>query len=433
MPSQVPPFELLVAPGAATADLYPSWSDVTVDPSSRYRVRHFTYRRGKDTELDSVQPGTAAFELNNMDRLFDPMYSTGVFYGKHIANAQVWLKATISGTTYPMFRGYIQDVDLEYQGPTAAVATAACVDRQSSLAESKFTGSFSEELSGTRIFNVLAAAGLPTLTVGGTTGWKLGTSRLGTDTYLAANPVPLNDLDPGQAIVAAIDATEQSVTQHINAVVASDPGLFFFDGNGLAVFRDRSRYTPDPDAAVFTLTDDPSLEDATHLVYSDIKLSYGKSIVKNDVTVKDATGGEVRNWDLVSMDSFDTRALSVDTWLRPVSEVPDGWHLCNWYLKSLKDERVRIKSVKLNGTSLAVLARILSIEVGDRVVATRTPHGATPLETLTQDSVVEGISVEGTPSVWSAELLLAPLFTVTGGGWVLGTSTLSNDTRLVYA
>src|SRR5262245_41231788 len=82
----------------------PSWDDV-----SAY-VEGFSFRRGRNHELDQAQAGTATLTLDNRDRRFDPA-ATGYTAGPYGANVlpmrRCRIQATYSAVTYDLFHGYI--------------------------------------------------------------------------------------------------------------------------------------------------------------------------------------------------------------------------------------------------------------------------------------------------------------------------------------
>lgn len=90
---------------AMTVEFYinNAWVDV-----SQY-VRSGSTRIGRRDELDTFQPGTISLEVDNRDRRFDPLNTSGPYYG-HLYPApavQVRVRATWSATTYDVFNGYI--------------------------------------------------------------------------------------------------------------------------------------------------------------------------------------------------------------------------------------------------------------------------------------------------------------------------------------
>lgn len=81
--------------------LAPTWTDVTS------YVREISVNRGRTDELQNFDAGTASVTLDNRDRRFDPFHTTGPYYGKLLPRRQIRITGTVSGTTYPVYRGFI--------------------------------------------------------------------------------------------------------------------------------------------------------------------------------------------------------------------------------------------------------------------------------------------------------------------------------------
>jgi len=92
----------------------PAWIDVTG------RVRSWSFSRGRSTELEAFEAGTATLELDNQDRLFDPSYASS------IANVmdQVWIRAEFNGDMIDLFKGYVESIDLQWPAPGMSDALA---------------------------------------------------------------------------------------------------------------------------------------------------------------------------------------------------------------------------------------------------------------------------------------------------------------------
>jgi len=80
--------------------LSPTWTEITTS------VRSMSIDRGRSDDWGTFS-GSATVELNNRARLFDPFYTSGTYYGKLLPRRQIKIEATYGGTTYPVFRGFI--------------------------------------------------------------------------------------------------------------------------------------------------------------------------------------------------------------------------------------------------------------------------------------------------------------------------------------
>jgi hypothetical protein len=78
----------------------PTWTDITSS------VRSMFTDRGRSDDWGTFS-GSATVVLNNRERLYDPFYTSGTYYGKLLPRRQIKIEATYGATTYPVFRGFI--------------------------------------------------------------------------------------------------------------------------------------------------------------------------------------------------------------------------------------------------------------------------------------------------------------------------------------
>jgi hypothetical protein len=99
------PYPTAIVEVAFTSGPYvtsPTWTDVTA------YVREITVRRGRASEVENFEAGTATVVLDNRDRRFDPFYTSGPYYGNLLPRRQIRIRATNNGTDYDVFRGYVE-------------------------------------------------------------------------------------------------------------------------------------------------------------------------------------------------------------------------------------------------------------------------------------------------------------------------------------
>jgi hypothetical protein len=93
-----------IAFGYTPADATPVYTDVTAYVMASRGVNIST---GRSSELDTYQPGTASFVLNNSGRRFDPTYASSPYVNQIRPRLPVKITATYSAVTYDLFRGFI--------------------------------------------------------------------------------------------------------------------------------------------------------------------------------------------------------------------------------------------------------------------------------------------------------------------------------------
>lgn len=99
-----------------------TWTDVT-----SYLQAANTHA-GRSNELARFDAGTASFTLKNSDRRFDPLYSSGPYYGDILPGKRIRFTATWSATSYPIWQGFINSWRQQYAQPRAAAVVLDCTD-----------------------------------------------------------------------------------------------------------------------------------------------------------------------------------------------------------------------------------------------------------------------------------------------------------------
>jgi hypothetical protein len=116
-------FAVEMAFGYAPLDVDPSWETVTP------YVRDIRIDRGRRSEYIMQSPGVLRLVLDNRDRRFDPDYTSGPYYNQLVPMVPVRVQATYSGTTWTLYRGYVQGWPSAYDtANTDAVAIVEALD-----------------------------------------------------------------------------------------------------------------------------------------------------------------------------------------------------------------------------------------------------------------------------------------------------------------
>jgi len=78
----------------------PTWTTIA--------ARSVRVSRGRSDETQRFGPGTATVVVPNKDRLFDPNYTAGTYFGKLLPMRQLRIRATWNAVTYDIFRGHVE-------------------------------------------------------------------------------------------------------------------------------------------------------------------------------------------------------------------------------------------------------------------------------------------------------------------------------------
>ena len=376
-------------------DSTPTWSDVSSD------LMNFHIRRGRQWELDKIEAGTASIKLSNINGNYWPNNITG----SYTPNVKPWKRINIqmqyAGILYDLFTGYIErwEPDFTLKPIKAPFMVLQCSDGIKNISQHllNIPAGFSQELSGTRIANVLDDIGWAT------------TSRL---------------LDAGQSQMQSTGALANvNALTHLATLSDSEIGILFNAVNGYMVFQDRHARLKAPyTTSQATFSDTPSDSG-----YSDIKLRYEDVRIYNDIRVSRLGGTEQVATSTTSQDSYGKRSL------RRVSLLltTDAESLAQAeYLKD-RFETPLMRAVKLgikpNADPSTLYPLVLGLDISARITIA-----------LSQASLNEDYHIEGIYQDWdileSSGLRTTWMLSAASidDYWIVGTSALGSTTKLTW-
>lgn len=391
---------------------------------------------GGDLTFSVIDSPLSSANANTCDTLFpDPGGIRSIADGRphHIVcvinalgtGTQIWIDGLLSSTQDPLFNATINNVpawgNLIVNDAGGWVGDAVLDE----------LAIYDTNLSSDRIL-AHYLAGLPEGD-GDRTGERL-------DRVLDAIswPAGLRDIDSGQTLLAVSAAVGEKALDYLQLVADTEQAVLSeaHDDDGKVRFQDRSgRLGDSRSASVQTLFSDDPTDIASNdaVVYTAIGLPVDDRPVANVVTVR-WPGADTTVEDATSIDTYGEIPVTVDTILTSRDQAVN---LANWIL----DERSipsfsRVQSVTLtpsgmNGTAAdrawtACLAR----KVGDRVRVKHTPTGSGTQ--IDHEAWIIGVEhkAEKGAEIWETTFYLSPSVTTTY--WVLGTSQLGTDTRLMF-
>jgi hypothetical protein len=313
------------------------------------RVQTVTTRRGKSEALDRIDAGISTIVLDNRDRLFDPLYEEGLYYGQLVPRREIRITADAA----PVFVGYIEDSDLDYQPGNRATVRVDVADAFSVLANAVIDELDPPvELSGARVERVLD---LPEV------DWSDS----------------LRQIDAGNTSLLDTSVVERTALEYLQNVSNSEFGNLFISKDGQIVFKERNAAVSNPD---LIFSDDPAPSASTKIPFSAVKAIYGTEnlytrillantdVIPEEVIVEDATSSA-----LYGVRTYTNTGLLVES----PTELQD---LANLLLTTYSSPLYRFESVtvvidKLDDTQTAA---ILDLEIGDIVQVRFQPSGIPP-------------------------------------------------------
>ena len=426
-------------------------------------VRSVSTNRGRRRALERFGTGTATITLDNRDRSFDPTNTASPYYNATVGvtgvvpSIPVVVRATWNGTTYPIFRGWIDSWTFDYSdaGTGDATATISCSDAFKPLADiiGGLPSSASISSSGTTSYDVAisnpsdgggyttsaidvtgsgstgsinVSSGVSTTPIIGN-GTDLPGARINTILNAIAWPDNLRSIDEGTTYLAPQDATKTPIDM-LQEAAAADSGVIYVDDDGTVIFADRdSIISQDRSITVQSTYDTTSVSGKkfvdTSIVYDD-SLIY--NIVKVDRKVADAATGEsltgttviVSNAESISLYGARTLAIEVPIVSSAGSDTTYGQNrakdLALFLASQYANPELRPSEIRFvpQGDPSTLYPDLLSRKIRDRVtVKFAVPGGGSAVQ---RDCFVESVAHSITPGNWSTTFGLSSATFYTG-------------------
>ena len=364
------------------------------------RIQTVTTRRGKSEALDRIDAGIATIVLDNNDRLFDPLYEAGLYYGQLIPRREI----RVSANNEPVFYGYVEDFDLEYLPGNRASVEIHIADAFSALSNSIIAElDPPSELPGERISRVLD---LPEV------NW----------------PVELRDIEEGQTLLLDSSVEGISALEYLQRVSTSEFGNLFISKEGELVFKERNSATTTPD---IIFSDDLAPSASTKILFSAVRVIYGSENLFTRISLAntDVLPEEVVIENESASGLYGVRTYSNSNLL--AQNLDDLENLAQSLLVTYDRPLYRFETVTvvLDKQDDTQTAAILNLEIGDIVQVRFEPSGIPPAIEL--PCRIIGISNNWEPTI---KRITFALETLNFGVFVLDSpllGELDND-RLSY-
>jgi hypothetical protein len=303
------------------------------------RVTSVNVTRGKNRQLERYNAGNAAIQLNNQDRIFDPLNQDSIFFGNIIPRRQIRVRTG----GYNQFVGLVEDWNFDYDVSGQSTASIVAADGFSLLAQQSLTaGTGTPEPTGDRIEAVLSQPSV---------AW----------------PLNARNIDEGLASVGAdVYDSSDNVLTYLQKVESSEQGQFFIDRDGNVRFVNGG-VTPTSGQSVAKFSDA-----GDGVPYSGASVSYGTELLFNNVEVSYPNGTAVAN-NFDSQELYGITTTGVDTLLATGS---DATNLALFWVAKYGEPEYRFESVDvvLEGLSDTQKIEVLQFELGDVVQMEFTPN-----------------------------------------------------------
>jgi hypothetical protein len=313
------------------------------------RLLSLSTSRGKSEALDRNDAGTTSLNLDNSDRTFDPLYSEGPYFGALVPRREI----RITADNVPVFYGFIEDFDLNYEPGNIASTRITAADAFSVLANASIVElTPPSELSGARVTRVLD---LPEV------NWP------------AAN----RQIEDGNSILLDSSVTNRAALDYLQNVANSEFGNLFISKDGKIVFKERNSATTAPD---LIFSDDPEPSASTKIPFSSVEAIYGSEnlytrieLANTDVIPEEVVAENTTASTLYGVRTYSNTGLLVES----PTELQD---LANLLLATYDAPLFRFESVEVVIDQLdeTQTAAILDLEIGDIVQVRFQPSNIPP-------------------------------------------------------
>jgi hypothetical protein len=307
--------------------------------------------RGKNQALDRIDAGNLNIVVDNFDRLFDPLYANGFYFGQLIPGKEI----RISCNGFPVIYGTVDDIDIAYEPGNRSVVSFQATDGLSFLTQNNLPEVFPDvELSGARVTRILD---LPEI------AW----------------PADKRSIDTGNSFMSDTEISEGTqAVSYLQLVATSEAGEVFVSKDNNFVFK--ARNSP-PGVIDLIFTDEGSIPGYTVIPFAELGVVYGTEELYNRIVLTNDFAlfpEEAFAEDAESQLVYGPHSYTVNGLLN--NDADDLQYLAEFLLARFKEPQYRFSnlSVIMDVLSEAQQNEVLDLEIGDIAQVRFTPSGIPP-------------------------------------------------------
>jgi hypothetical protein len=362
---------LILDEGKLDVNILGDATAVIVDVSSQ--INRIETNRGRTALSDQFQTGSLTLRIVDENGDFNPQNVLSPYAGLLDPMRKVQITATYSGTTYPIFSGFITSYVTTYPDNSSfddvAITTIQAVDafRLAQLAQiSTVTGATAGDLSGTRINQILDEI-----------DW----------------PASQRDIDAGLTTLQADPGTNRTALQALQIATESEYGAIYVDADNNFVFQDRG-------VTASSIGGTPTVfaDDGTGIDYFDATWTLNDVLIFNKATITRVGGSPQVALNQASIDKYFLHSYFLDNLLMQTDAVALDY--AQAYCASRQETSIRCDAIVLDlyteNYNTGIIAA-LDLDFFDPItVLTTQPGGSTLSKTLQ----IFGVRMAITPNSW---------------------------------
>lgn len=326
---------------------------------------------------NQFQAGQATFRVIDQNGDFNPANTASPYYGYLTPLRKIRFSGTYAGVGYFLFSGYITAYNYTYpKDNDLGYVDLVCVDA----------------------FRLLNLAGITTV-ASATAGQDTGT-RIGKILDQVSFPTSLRSIETGSTTVQADPGTLRTALAAIQNAEFSEQGAFYFDGSGIATFKNRQTVEK---AAAATPT--KFANDGTGIPYFNINPTFDDKLIINQATIKRVGGTAQTATNSASVSKYFPHSVNYDNLI--VQTDTDALNIAQAYVATRADTTLRIDAITLDLTTPNYAAGILAALDFDYFSNVRVINVGQPGSTIDKTLQVVGIAHDVTPNSWKTTFTLS--------------------------
>jgi hypothetical protein len=344
---------------------------VIVDVSNQ--INRIETNRGRTALSDQFQTGSLTLRIVDQNGDFNPQNPASPYFALLTPMKKVQITATYSGTTYPIFSGFITSYVTTYPDDSGfdelAITTIQAVDafRLAQLAQiSTVTGASAGDLSGTRINQILDEI-----------DW----------------PASQRDIDAGLTTLQADPGTNRTALQALQIATESEYGAIYVDADNNFVFQDRG-------VTAGSIGGTPTVfaDDGTGIDYFDATWILNDVLIFNKATITRLGGSPQVALNQASIDKYFLHSYFLDGLLMQTDAVALDY--AQAYLASRQETSIRCDAIVLDlytdNYNTGIIAA-LDLDFFDPITVLTTQPGGSTIDKTLQ---IFGVRMNITPNSW---------------------------------
>jgi hypothetical protein len=358
---------MILNTGILDTNILADSTSVIVDVSDQ--ISSIQIKRGRNAQADQFQTGTLSLRIVDQAGDFNPLNTSGPYYGLLNPMVKIQINAVSLGVTYPLYSGFITSFTTTSPSKALDDVVYTMIDavdafRLAQMAQiTTVAGSSAGDLSGTRINQILDQI-----------AW----------------PASMRDVDAGQTTVQANSNAAATALASMQKIELAEYGALYVDASGSFVFQDRAVTAGSVGGAATVFADD-----GTGIPYFNAVWRLDDTLIYNSASITRTGGTAQVATNAASIAKYFEHSYNQTNMMMETDAVALDYALA--YVASRAETSIRCDAITLDLYRANYAAGILAameLDYFDNVTISTTQPGAS---TLTKTLQVFGVAYAISP------------------------------------